>query len=130
MHPAVPVFEIRIAVTPADIDVMDHVNNVAYLRWVQEVAIAHWRSLTTPEEQQQWLWVVLRHEIDYKQPAVLGDEIVARTWVGPLRSAVPAARRARPLPTVSRGGAIAAAGRNEDSLRLPLPLDGGGQGGG
>ena len=27
-------------------------------------------------------WVVLRHEIDYKTPATLGDEIVLRTWVG------------------------------------------------
>jgi acyl-CoA thioester hydrolase len=82
MQPAAEIFEIRISVMPEDIDVMNHVNNVAYLRWVQEVAVAHWRTAATAAEQQQWLWVVLRHEIDYKQPAVLGDEIVARTWVG------------------------------------------------
>jgi acyl-CoA thioester hydrolase len=80
--PPPDIFEIRITVTPNDIDMMDHVNNVAYLRWVQDAAVAHWRSAATAAEQQKWLWIVLRHEIDYKQPAVLGDEIVARTWVG------------------------------------------------
>jgi len=80
--PPPEVFEILITVTPNDIDMMDHVNNVAYLRWVQDVAVAHWQSAATPAEQEKWLWIVLRHEIDYKQPAVLGDAIVARTWVG------------------------------------------------
>jgi acyl-CoA thioester hydrolase len=82
MQSAGGIFQIRIQVEPADIDNMQHVNNVAYLRWVQDVAAAHWRYATTPAEQQQWLWVVIRHEIDYKHPAVLGDQIVAQTWVG------------------------------------------------
>jgi acyl-CoA thioester hydrolase len=82
MQPADELFQIFINVAPDDIDAMDHVNNVAYLRWVQDVATAHWRHLTTPDEQRQWLWIVLRHEIDYKRPAVLGDEVVAQTWVG------------------------------------------------
>jgi len=82
MQPDAEIFHIRINVTPDDIDAMDHVNNVAYLRWVQDVAVAHWRHAATDAEQQKWLWIVLRHEIDYRQPAVLGDEIVAQTWVG------------------------------------------------
>ena len=81
-QPSAERFQLSIKVTPDDIDMMDHVNNVAYLRWVQDVAAAHWRQMATPEEQRQWLWIVLRHEIDYKRPAVLGDEIVAQTWVG------------------------------------------------
>jgi acyl-CoA thioester hydrolase len=82
MQSASGIFQICIQVEPADIDNMQHVNNVAYVRWVQDVAVAHWRHATTPAEQQQWLWVVIRHEIHYKRPAVLGDEIVAQTWVG------------------------------------------------
>ena len=75
-------FEIDIAVEPADIDPLGHVNNVVYLRWVQDAAIAHWQAAASAEDQEALLWVVVRHEIDYKRPAFLDDEILARTWVG------------------------------------------------
>ena len=75
-------FELTILVEPADIDELGHVNNVAYLRWVQDVAVAHWRAAADVEDQAKLRWVVVRHEIDYKHPAHLGDGIVARTWVG------------------------------------------------
>jgi acyl-CoA thioester hydrolase len=75
-------FEMTASVLPADIDEQNHVNNTVYLRWVQEVATAHWRAITSLEAQETIGWVVLRHEIDYKTPAALGDQIVLRTWVG------------------------------------------------
>ena len=75
-------FELAIRVQPSDIDELGHVNNVVYLRWVQDVAVAHWRSAATAQQQADVLWVVVRHEIDYKHPARLEDGIVARTWVG------------------------------------------------
>jgi len=65
-----------------DIDEQNHVNSIVYLRWVQDVATAHWKSLASAEAQRAVGWIVLRHEIDYKIPAGLGDEIVLRTWVG------------------------------------------------
>lgn len=71
-----------VSILPADIDEQNHVNNTVYLRWVQEVATAHWKSLAPQEAQASIGWVVLRHEIDYKAQASLGDEIVLRTWVG------------------------------------------------
>jgi acyl-CoA thioester hydrolase len=71
-----------VAVQPADIDGQNHVNNTVYLRWVQDVATAHWKSLASADAQEVIGWVVLRHEIDYKMPANLGDEIMLRTWVG------------------------------------------------
>ncbi len=77
------VYELAIAVEPSDIDQMGHVNNVVYLRWVQEAATAHWTARAAPEDQASLLWVVLRHEIDYLRPALPGDSIIARTWVGP-----------------------------------------------
>jgi acyl-CoA thioester hydrolase len=75
-------FELPIVVAPADIDELGHVNNVTYLRWVQDAAVAHWRALAPAADQASLFWVVVRHEIDYKQPAYRGDGIIARTWVG------------------------------------------------
>lgn len=75
-------FEMIIPVLPGDIDEQNHVNNTVYLRWVQDVATAHWRAVASAKAQETIGWVVLRHEIDYKGPATLGDEMVLRTWVG------------------------------------------------
>jgi acyl-CoA thioester hydrolase len=75
-------FELPLTVQPSDIDELGHVNNVIYLRWVQEAAVAHWNALAPEADRQKLRWVVLRHEIDYKQAAHLGEAIVARTWVG------------------------------------------------
>jgi len=75
-------FELELHVGPADIDELNHVSNIVYVRWVQEVAVAHWQALASADAQREIVWVVLRHEIDYKTPAVVNDEIVARTWVG------------------------------------------------
>src|SRR5436189_4683927 len=75
-------FEITLRVEAADIDRLGHVNNIVYLRWVQDIAIAHWQSLAAPEHQAEILWMALRHEIDYKGQAVEGDEVIVRTWIG------------------------------------------------
>jgi len=75
-------FDLPITVGQSDIDALGHVNNVVYVRWVQDAAIAHWRHAATAEDQEALLWVVVRHEIDYKRPAFLNDALIARTWVG------------------------------------------------
>ena len=75
-------FELPIGVQEADIDELGHVNNVTYGRWVQDAAVAHWTAAAPAAERARLLWIVLRHEIDYRQAAHLGDAIVARTWVG------------------------------------------------
>jgi acyl-CoA thioester hydrolase len=77
-----PAFEMPIAVQPADIDQQNHVNNTVYVRWIQEVATAHWNTAAPVPARDEIGWVVLRHEIDYKAPVCLDDEIVLRTWVG------------------------------------------------
>ena len=81
-EPPPEAFEIIVPVQAADIDQQKHVNNAIYLRWVQEVATAHWEARAPASACQTIGWVVLRHEIDYKIPACLGDEILLRTWVG------------------------------------------------
>jgi acyl-CoA thioester hydrolase len=65
-----------------DIDEHKHVNNVAYLRWIQDVAVAHWFAAASSEQLKFYTWFVLRHEIDYKKRAFEGEEITAVTWVG------------------------------------------------
>jgi acyl-CoA thioester hydrolase len=76
------VFEQRVTVQSSDLDERQHVNNVVYLRWVQDIATAHWRALASQTDQAELAWVALRHEIDYLAPAVLGDHLLLRTWVG------------------------------------------------
>jgi acyl-CoA thioester hydrolase len=75
-------FEQRVVVHSSDLDERQHVNNVVYLRWVQDVAIAHWQALAPQKDQSELAWVALRHEIDYVSPAFIGEEILLRTWVG------------------------------------------------
>jgi len=58
------------------------VNNVVYLRWIQDAAVAHWTAAAPPADQAALVWVVVRHEIDYKRPAVADDAVLATTWVG------------------------------------------------
>jgi len=74
-------FSLVFRVSAEDIDEWGHVNNVAYLRWVQNVAVAHWRHAATEEQREKFTWVVTRHEIDYKKPAFENDEITSTTWV-------------------------------------------------
>ena len=81
----IPLFELAIRIKPEDIDELGHVNNVVYLSWVQDVAVAHWTFLTTPEHREKFVWVALRHEIDYMAQAVLDDAVLARTWTGTAR---------------------------------------------
>lgn len=66
-----------IAVDPADIDFMGHVNNASYLKWVQEAVVDHWRSMAPVEAVAAHLWVALKHEITYRRPTFLGDEVIA-----------------------------------------------------
>jgi acyl-CoA thioester hydrolase len=75
-------FEHTFVVRPDEIDRQGHVNNVRYVQWIQDVAIAHWQQEATAEQLEQVTWVVLRHEVDYLRPAFEGEEITARTWVG------------------------------------------------
>lgn len=82
MSETAPPYEMTIAVQPADIDRQNHVNNTVYVRWIQEIATAHWNATAPVPARDEIGWVVLRHEIDYKSPLCLGDEIVLRTWVG------------------------------------------------
>jgi acyl-CoA thioester hydrolase len=71
------VFRHPVAIDPADIDHMGHVNNAVYLKWVQEAVVDYWRSIAPPEAVAGHLWVALKHEITYRRPTFLQDNVVA-----------------------------------------------------
>ena len=72
-------FRFPIKVVPEDIDFMGHVNNARYLNWVQDAVLAHWRGLAPAEEVASKAWVALKHEITYRKPAFLEDDVIAQT---------------------------------------------------
>jgi len=76
-----PVFEMTFEATPADIDELGHVNNAVWVRWVQEAATTHWYAGANPAHVAAYVWVVMRHEIDYRRGLGLGGRVTARTWV-------------------------------------------------
>ena len=80
-------FSIEIVALAADIDELNHVNNVVFVRWVQDVAAAHWMATSTDELRACYSWMLLRHEIDYLGQAFLGDRLIGTTWVGEAKGA-------------------------------------------
>nr|WP_299033755.1 thioesterase family protein [uncultured Tenacibaculum sp.] len=75
-------FEQKHIVTSEEIDEYNHVNNVVYVQWMQNISDAHWKELSKNVENFDYVWFVIRHEVDYKNQALLGDEVTLRTWVG------------------------------------------------
>ena len=71
----------------ADIDELGHVGNIVYVRWIQDVATAHWRAVARPEDIARFVWVVTRHEIDYARATLAGETVTVTTWVGTPRGA-------------------------------------------
>ncbi|WP_338445150.1 thioesterase family protein [Pelagerythrobacter marensis] len=80
-------FAFPIKVVPEDIDFMGHVNNARYLNWVQDAVLAHWRKLAPAEEVSGKAWVALKHEITYRKPAFLEDDVIARTVLESIKGA-------------------------------------------
>ena len=76
------VYTLTITVSPEDLDLLHHVNNLVYVKWMDKIATNHWAHLTKDTPLPQYVWVVVRHEIDYLKQSILGDEIIVKTWVG------------------------------------------------
>ncbi|VVS97211.1 Thioesterase [Sphingomonas sp. EC-HK361] len=67
--------------TPADIDELGHVNNAVWVRWIQDLATSHWAAVAPAEHQAAFIWVVTRHEIDYRGNVREGKTVTGETWV-------------------------------------------------
>lgn len=76
------IFEQTITVGKEDLDELEHVNNVRYVQWMEDIAKAHWDARASEEIKKEYFWIVVRHEIDYKGQAFLGDEVLLQTYVG------------------------------------------------
>jgi acyl-CoA thioester hydrolase len=79
-----------ILVEPTDIDELGHANNVVWVRWINEAAIAHSRSVGFDSQMYftlRVIWVVRRHDVEYLSPALEGEALDALTWVADLRGA-------------------------------------------
>lgn len=75
------IFSQEIIVQPEHLDEQNHVNNVQYVQWVQDIAKAHWEARATEEQKQQYFWLVVKHEISYKQQAFLNEKLLLQTYV-------------------------------------------------
>ncbi|WOE75291.1 acyl-CoA thioesterase [Alterisphingorhabdus coralli] len=63
------------------IDELGHVNNAVWVQWIQDIATAHWGSIAPEEMHQRYIWMVTRHEIDYRGNIALGESVTGRTWI-------------------------------------------------
>lgn len=74
-------FTLPFTPTPTDIDEIGHVNNAVWVRWIQDMATAHWNATAAPAHIATYIWVVTRHEIDYRGNVKLGENVTGRTWI-------------------------------------------------
>ena len=81
MSAPVPRWRMMFTAGPQHIDMMGHVNNAIWLGWVQEIATAHWEAVAPPEHVEAYLWVVIRHEIDYRGNIAEGESVIAETRI-------------------------------------------------
>jgi acyl-CoA thioester hydrolase len=84
------VYQHHHVVRPEEIDRLGHANNLVYLRWMLDAAVAHsaaqgWDSAAY--ERLGSVFVVRAHAIEYRRPAMEGEEIIIRTWVASFRRA-------------------------------------------
>ena len=78
------IFDYHWTVQEREIDGLVHVNNVEYIRWMQDAAVAHSAAQGWPSKRYYELgagWVARSHKIEYLSPALPGDEVIVRTWV-------------------------------------------------
>ncbi|MEP2990056.1 MAG: thioesterase family protein [Parasphingorhabdus sp.] len=74
-------FSFSITAQQADIDELGHVNNAVWVRWIQELATAHWNAVAPKDAIDRYIWVVTRHEIDYRSNMAVGEMATGRTWI-------------------------------------------------
>ena len=81
------VYQFELTVPDAVVDVNRHINNVAYVQWMQEAAIRHSDAsgCTRMTRAAGAMWVARTHRIEYLRPGFAGDVLAVRTWVADFR---------------------------------------------
>lgn len=75
------ILEKEITVSKNDLDDLNHVNNVVYVNWIQEIAKNHWNVLVSDEIKDNYYWVLLEHNIKYLHSALLNEKIIIKTYI-------------------------------------------------
>ena len=78
------IFDLNLQVQPEHIDILGHVNNVVYIQWMQDVALAHIEALglgLTQYLELKHAMVAVEHHMQYRRAAIEGDELILRTWL-------------------------------------------------
>ena len=84
--PLSPIYSKTITIPQSAIDENGHVNNVAYVQWMQDIAVEHYASIGGIIAQgQDATWVVREHRIEYLLPAFVNEVIEIKTWVENIR---------------------------------------------
>ncbi len=74
-------FSMTITAGPGDIDILGHVNNAVWVKWIQDIAVAHWVAVAPQADRDAYIWVVTRHEIDYRGNVSQAETVTGETWV-------------------------------------------------
>ena len=74
-------FTMRLTASDADTDQLGHVNNARWVEWIQQVAVAHWYADAPADYADRYMWVVIRHEIDYQAALAAHESVTGRTWI-------------------------------------------------
>jgi len=84
--PAEAIYCHEFTVTTDAIDGNGHVNNVAYVQWMQDIAIRHFDAIGGANAMHATggTWFVRSHKVEYLTPARAGDRVKAETWVAAL----------------------------------------------
>jgi acyl-CoA thioester hydrolase len=71
---------------PEHIDELGHVNNAVWVQWMEAIAVAHWEAVASEAHKAAYVWVVTRHEIDYRGNIREGESVTAETFIpeGPI----------------------------------------------
>lgn len=74
------IYQKEIKITKDYIDQNNHVNNVQYVHWVEEIATEHWNSVKDETEYSEFVWMLVDHHIQYKKQVYLNDTIIIKTY--------------------------------------------------
>ena len=81
-------FEKTIVVGPNDLDDLNHVNNIRYIEWIQDISKDHWESRASEKIKNEVVWVVRSHHVEYKNEARLGDKLLIKTFIADTRGPI------------------------------------------
>lgn len=74
-------FAVSFTASAEHIDELGHVNNAVWVQWIQNVSTTHWAARAGAAEQAAYIWVIVRHEIDYHRPLLVSESVIGHTWV-------------------------------------------------